>query len=244
MELQTAMYETITGENMLEEVDNSNSLYFDVKTEGKKLKKAILRSQRCQRNWDLTKQLSEEQLELVLHAATECPTKQNIPVYSVKVIQDRKMIEAIYEWTYGPAPSDTPTEKKGKWNPQVLANTLLVFTEHDFSTDIGSDRSPETSRPKELRTDEDNRYIHDDVMQAVGVAAGYVNLTSTMLGLQTGCCKCMIPQEIQKIIGGNEKPLLLMGVGFGKKDAPRRVHQTSGQVMPSYNKRIAVEIIK
>ena len=205
----------------------------------KKIKKAILRSQRCQRNWDLDKQLSDEQLDMILFAATECPTKQNIPFYSVKVLQDRESIEAIYELTFGPNPSD---ESTGKKNPQVLANTLLVFTQHDFEKDIGKNRSPETAH--QVKSEEDLRIIRDDTLQAIGIAAGYVNMTASMLGLQTGCCKCMCDKDaIQRILCTDEKPMLLMGVGFKDTEKGRREHHLTSEIMPTYNKKISVDIL-
>ena len=45
------------------------------------LRKAISISQHCQRNWDLSQQVSKEDLDLILHAATNCTSKQNIRFY-------------------------------------------------------------------------------------------------------------------------------------------------------------------
>ena len=129
---------------------------YTAKQDASKIKKAIARSQRCQRNWDLGKQIPEEELDLILTAATECPTKQNIPFYSIKVVQDRETIEEIYEQTFGPNPSN---EQQGKKNPQVLANTLLVFTRNDFQKEIGKNRNPESAR--EIQTEEDLRILRD-----------------------------------------------------------------------------------
>ena len=41
------------------------------------IKKSIIRSQHCQRNWDLAKEVYEADLELMLHSVTQCPSKQN-----------------------------------------------------------------------------------------------------------------------------------------------------------------------
>lgn len=246
MKIQTTMHEELNGNqiNREELIDNMDPIY-NPETEASKIKKAILRSQRCQRNWDLSKQLSPEQLELIITAATECPTKQNIPFYNVKVVQNREKIEAIYEHTFGEAPND-PENVQGKKNPQVLANTLLVFSVNDYSREIGDDRSPETARKADERTEHDRKVLYDDVMQSIGIAAGYVNLTASMLGLQTGCCKCIMDTlAIQKIIGSeeHETPLLLMGIGFADKTKARRADHVTGKILPSYNKRIGVEIL-
>ena len=59
------------------------------------LKKSIYKSQKCQRNWDLSKDIPKEDVEVILTSATQCPSKQNLPYYKVHAITDRKMIEKI-----------------------------------------------------------------------------------------------------------------------------------------------------
>lgn len=78
MNIQSAMYETVSDSK---QSFNKNEFTHFGEADFANIKKAILRSQRCQRNWDLSKQLTTQQLDLILAAATECPTKQNIPFY-------------------------------------------------------------------------------------------------------------------------------------------------------------------
>ena len=59
---------------------------------------------------------------------------------------------------------------------------------------------------------------------AVGIAAGYLNLSASMLGYSTGCCGCFQPQKMQEVLGLDNEPLLLMGVGFPDPDRNRRMH--------------------
>ena len=42
------------------------------------IKKAVIRSQHCQRNFDLNRQVPQEDIDLIIHAATNCAAKQNI----------------------------------------------------------------------------------------------------------------------------------------------------------------------
>ena len=43
--------------------------------------KAIHRSQHTQRNYDLSKKIPQADLDLIIEAATQCPSKQNIAYY-------------------------------------------------------------------------------------------------------------------------------------------------------------------
>ena len=61
----------------------------------KMLNETIHESQKCQRNWDLNKQISEEDKQLIVESATNCPSKQNLIYYKLHVIEDREKIEKI-----------------------------------------------------------------------------------------------------------------------------------------------------
>ena len=78
--------------------------------------------------------------------------------------------------------------------------------------------------------------------QAVGVAAGYVNMTAAMLGYSTGCCSCCNKDEIQRILNIEEKPLLLMGVGYPDKTKPRRQHHLKEELVFPTNKKAKLEV--
>ena len=56
------------------------------------ISKAIIRSQHCQRNWDLSKSIPKEDLDLLVTAATECPSKQNVAFYKAYFITNRQII--------------------------------------------------------------------------------------------------------------------------------------------------------
>lgn len=200
------------------------------------IRKSVLRAQRCQRNWDFSKTMTQEQVELMVHAATQCPTKQNNQYYSVVVTQDRDKIEAIHDTTlfkiqYGPSSGYQRT------NPQVLAHTLIAFTRHDFTTW----KNEEQNKAAEGKASEKElRIIEDDRIQAVGVAAGFVNMAAAMIGLQTGCCKCFDRDIVRNILEIDEEPMLLMGVGYGDVDRRRREHHITGEYIGSYSKKIDV----
>lgn len=204
----------------------------------KNIKKAIIRSQHCQRNWDLSKKIPQEDLDLILLSATQCPSKQNAAHYRVHAVTDRDLIEEIHEATGGFTYRDTPdgpradvkygeddTEIKYETNTQVLANLLIVLEDY---TDL---TLWETKRNQELYDVANGKSTHikEQVLRfdrnvAVGVAAGYLNMTASMLGYQTGCCTCMTHDKVKDIMGLRGTPLLLMGIGYKAPNKNRRIH--------------------
>lgn len=206
------------------------------------IKKTIIKSQHCQRNWDLTKEISKDDLELMVHAVTQCPSKQNIANYKVHVITDRTLINKIHEKTYNiPYKVKEGTEENAEYyqdpysiteqpklriedqdkydgikfttNSQVQANVLFAFEDY-----ISPEPYWNKLRITEPPSSEKN--IH------LGIAAGYLNLTASMLGYSTGCCVSYDHNEVTQILGTDNKVLLLMGIGYPRKDMNRRDHPT------------------
>ena len=65
------------------------------------IKKSIHKSQHCNRNWDLSKSIPQEDVDLIVESATQCPVKQNLNYYKTHVITDRDEIEKIHDKTVG-----------------------------------------------------------------------------------------------------------------------------------------------
>lgn len=212
------------------------------------IKKSIFKSQHCQRNWDLEKVMPQDDLDTLMIAATQCPSKQNIAFYKLHFVTNRDLIERIHAHTKGFVVKHGETRDKTEYttNAQVLANLLIVFEEHlDLSkaTDAGRneqviDLSSGNAKPSDLKL------IEKDRMMAIGVAAGYLNLTASMMGYATGCCTCFLPDEVQKEMGIKNRPLLLMGIGFPDATRNRRIHQVEDFMFPTKPKQpIPVEWI-
>jgi hypothetical protein len=196
------------------------------KWENSEIIKAIHRSQHTQRNYDLTKTIPIEDIKTIITSATQCPSKQNISFYDLHVITDQSVIFDIFETTTN-IHADDDEDYKRLSNPQVLANMLLVFTEKKLT---------EKTRHRELNQALDNkqvaensRIVNNDRHVAVGIAAGYVNLTASLLGYETGCCSCVMNYDkLKNILGTTSSPILLMGVGFKKEGVNRKVHALAG----------------
>jgi nitroreductase len=188
------------------------------------LSKAIVRSQHCQRNWDLSKSIPQEDLDLLVHAVTQCPSKQNIAFYKAYFITDRATIEQIHEFTRHASRSK---KYETETNSQILANLVIVFEKNNYVPVLSTD----IYRNEETRAILDNTAsasqldtLRRDTEMAVGIAAGYVNLTASMMDYSTGCCACFDGAAIQNLLAMENEPVLLMGVGFNNPDMNRRVH--------------------
>lgn len=195
-----------------------------IKTNHDHITKAIIRSQHCQRNWDLSKQIPAEDLQVLVTAATQCPSKQNIAYYRTHFITKRAVIEAIHGmtkgFTIGKGPDDTTT------NSQTLANLLLVFEAHDGIQELTEPRNDETQLLMsgcELSAKQREALERDREM-AIGIAAGYINLTASLLGYSTGCCACFDSDGIRDLLGLQRGVVLLMGIGFRDPTRNRRLH--------------------
>jgi len=210
----------------------------------KEVEKAVIRSQHTQRNWDLTKKIPQEDIDTMLQAVTNCPSKQNIAFYKVHFIQDRNVIEDVHDNTYGfstfisrKGAAYDPSEngKLGKvrkrnteTNPQTLANLLVIFEEYNFLDDLKDDiHRNEVTRDFLMNgtlTDYDREELERDKNIAVGIAAGYLNVIASLMGYRTGCCQCFDIEAVKEVALLKEKPLLLMGVGFPQEGVNRKQH--------------------
>ena len=210
----------------------------------KDIRNAIIKSQHCQRNWDLSKGICEEDMALLETAVTQCPSKQNIAFYKVHFITDRDLIEDIHDTTRGFTTTQHPSG--AETNTQALANLVVLFEMLDLEETLKSD---DVSRNEHSRsflkdgwTESNQRQLKRDAYTAVGVATGYLNVIATMLGYSTGCCQCYDAEQLQRIACIKGEPLLLMGIGFSNEGVNRRKHQIRDDFMFSTKKKQPIVI--
>lgn len=192
------------------------------------IEKAIRVSQHCQRNWDLSREIPERDLAVLITAVSQCPSKQNVAYYDVQFITNRKLIEAVHERTDGFTITYEPLMTTT--NPQVLANLLVIFVPRDLDSEALAiqERNVQTKEFADSDAEissETAVILERDRNMAIGIAAGYVNLSATLLGYATGCCACFDGEGIASILGLSRAPALLMGVGFRDPERGRRLHQ-------------------
>jgi len=211
------------------------------------IKKAIIKSQHCQRNWDLTKEIPEEHLELLKTSITQAPSLQNVAFYKVHFIQDRETIEAVHACTHGapyrvtekgklvdpnPKDEDHLYEMGDTTQSQVLANLCVVFEEYYNPEEYFREKRI-TNTPKEF-----------DKTVAVGIASGYLNLTANLLGYETGCCISIKHDELKETLKMEGNPILVMGVGYKDPTRNRRMHQVETDIKYPTNPRQPVPVIE
>jgi len=204
---------------------------------GAMIEKAVHKSQHCQRNWDLSRSIPEEDLQVIETSISSCPSKQNYIFYDPWMITDRETIDKIYHTTDGFILPDGSS----KTNSQTLANLLVVFCESTnyIKQGIRSDVAVENKR-----TEAEHGSMQQQREFAIGIASGYLNLTASLLGYSTGCCTCFNGHKIQEIIKTNSRPRLLMGIGFPDKKRPRREHHKEKTfTFPTFEKNIKVKKI-
>ena len=207
------------------------------------IEKSVIRSQHTQRNWNLDKKLPKEDVNTLLQAVTNCPSKQNIAFYKVHFIQDRDIIEEIHENTYGFGTGKAPVNgiRQTETNPQTLANLLVIFEDYNYLDDLKDDIHRNQATREYLKngylSEETEKELTRDKQIALGIASGYLNLTASLMGYRTGCCQCMDPSAIREIAMLREEPLLLMGVGFPQEGVNRRRHHIRDFTFPVQKKQ-------
>ena len=225
------------------------------------INKAVDRSQHCQRNFDLTREIPKKDIDLMVHAVTQCPSKQNGAFYEMHFISNRDMIEEVHSHTTGFTTKLEPYE--AETNSQVLGNLLVIFAEHDYVADMKREAETGLHRmqggqlgdDKHYRSDAEamlvqsgqlpdhvKEYLEVDKNVAIGIAAGYLNLTCSLLGYRTGCCQCFDVDGVQQAAELPTKPILLMGIGFNNPEMNRRRHQLRPDFMFPTKKKQEIKV--
>lgn len=213
---------------------------FELNTE---INKAIIRSQHCQRNWDLSRTIPQEDMEVLVNCVAECPSKQNVAFYKAHFITNREIIEALHETTRG---FDTPTGMET--NPQTLANLLIVFEANNFAPEL-KDRKKQSVQTRDVMingmagaSEENLKFLRRDAEVALGIAAGYLNVVASLMGYATGCCSCFDGDAVHKILNLENSPLLLMGIGYKDPNLNRRVHHKNHDFVFNSNKKQPIKV--
>jgi nitroreductase len=233
------------------------------------IKKAVGVSQRAQRNYDLSKTIPDNDLETLIYAAANSPSKQNEIHFSLKVYTDQTIIKQIYNHTkrfalydQSTALNETFREEDGKFwqnedhsvcNSQILANALFVYVD-----DVGTAKGGEHMLAKQNVDGICNLVYQEQKNFSVGISVGELILSASLLGYKTGICSAFSLSQIQKIINTDEKIKLLVGVGYENTGIDRRLHSEvlnsevpdrfrTGKLnnnwrFPSFNKTIKISI--
>ena len=200
------------------------------KSKNMELFKAIHRSQHVQRNYDLSRDIPEQDVATIVTAATQCPSKQNVAFYKLHVVKDRSIIRHIYTCCRTLPQPD---------NPQVLGNLVLVFEEYE-----NYDKESLNTNEEIVKQDEQSlKTLELDRFTALGIATGYVNLVSSQLGYGTGCCSCILDvPKLKALLELKREPLLVMGIGYAQEGKNRRVHHLRQNKVFATRKKQPIEV--
>jgi len=202
------------------------------------IKKAVIRSQHCQRNFDLTKEMPAEDLETLVHAATNCPSKQNISFYNLHVITDAELIEQIHVLSTGVTANNITTDKSVETtNSQTKANVLFIYERKSLS-----DMTLKALAKWKMYDESEVKIFERDLNTAIGISAGYVNIIASIMGYSTGCCQCFQQENIKSLLNLKGDPEIIMGIGYNNESVNRRIHATDPTLMFPTNKKEEIEV--
>lgn len=155
----------------------------------------------CQRNWDYSQLIPEQDIEYITKVCTTMPTRRNLNTYQLHVVTDRDTISKIYNIAYNP----DDYKKTFLLNSQASAPLLLVW-----SASI------------------EYHALNTDVSFAVGISSAAAAFAAVELGYKTGFCKCFDRQTLKGILktGGKKfeaEPMLMLGIGHPNDDLAHNV---------------------
>lgn len=196
---------------------------------------AVNSAQQAQRNYDLSKSIPQGDLDTIVYAAVNSPSKQNETHYSLAIYTDQDTIRQIYnhtkKFTLFKDQSDIESafgEKDGKYwqnddqsitNSQILANVLFVYVEEQGKARGG------THMVGQKNSNGNAAIIYKEQQSySIGLSIGQLILAANLLGYKTGICSAMDSRPIKKIVGTENNVKLLVGVGFDNVGVDRRLH--------------------
>jgi nitroreductase len=201
------------------------------------IKRAIDVSQKAQRNYDLSRSIPDYDLQTLIYAATNSPSKQNETHYELKIYTDQNIIQKIYNdtklFSIGKDPEDFIGqfgEKNGKFwqdesksvrNSQILANAVFVYID-----DEGPARGGTHKLGKETNNKDSESYViyNEQKNYSIGVSAGQLVMSAALLGYKTGFCSAFNKRKVSNTINTNREVKLLIGVGYENFGVNRRLH--------------------
>lgn len=197
------------------------------------LTNAVTDSQHCYRNFDLTASIPQDHLDLMIHAATEAPSKQNNSYFNLTVVSNPDIISKIHAHTVGATVRSNTTKTAAiATNSQILANLVFVYESknfHQMSESFLEDQEVQEHDLEENSWQFNNGDNRDFVMSGfekdkdkhLGISSGQLVLVANMLGYRTGYCTCFDSYEVKKLLNLEGTNFMLVGIGVPHPDKTR-----------------------
>jgi nitroreductase len=183
----------------------------------------IRNMQKCQRNWDYSREVSKEVIDYLLWIAKNSPSKQYEAYYDVYWSADRDIIQKMSRYTWGCTHSRNPPST---WrNSQANANMYMLFVAKEPET---QENCHADGTPKE--NSDINRW--ENAYVSVGIAMGLVMHAAQRMNLVTGCNKShrdlngdmFWERKLgieEDVLAGRKKIAYGIGIGYPQEDRPR-----------------------
>lgn len=196
------------------------------------IERSVLISQKAQRNYDLSKIVPNKDLNTLIYAAQNSPSKQNETHYALHVYDDSNKIRQIYNCTkrFGlgsPYDSYTYQESNGKFcqkqdrsvhNSQILSNILFVYVEDNGELRGGEhvlgQKNPQGRCAKTLEAQKN---------YSIGISIGELILSASLLGYRTGICSAFT-KSIYNVVPSEKEIKVLVGIGYPNVNIDRSLH--------------------
>ena len=209
------------------------------------IKKAVEVTQRAQRNYDLSKTIPQKDIDTLIHAASNGPSKQNETHFNLRVYTDPAIIKKIHEATklYAMFSWDNVDEvfndKDGNFNTkeeytvtnsQIYANAVFIWCDDTANlrggTHILGARKEASFISKQT--------LFEQKSFSVGISSGQLTMAAALLGYKTGYCsaferniKRTTPDKhLQTIINSETEPRIIVGIGYPNEGVNRQYHAT------------------
>lgn len=183
----------------------------------------VRKMQKCQRNWDYSREVHPEVIDYLLWHAENAPSKQYEAYYDVYWTADRNVIEECSKYTWGSTHSRNPPST---WrNTQANANMYMLFVAKEPETQLNCHADGTLKSNKDPARWE-NAYV------SIGIAIGLVMRAANSIGYVTGCNKShgdlngdmFWERKLgieEDVLAGRKKIAYGIGIGFPQEGRPR-----------------------
>ena len=214
----------------------------------KEIKRTSEVVRRCQRNWDHSKSIPREHIQLLAEVAKNSPAKQDEAYFDVYAITDRDLIEKLYENSDGFTADEFKKDKNGElgkftvWpNSQTRANLVFCWvakqptTMRNFYQDHVDDEqfiaseydSPEHADKSAGNPKDPNEWSRnvENTYTSIGISTACVAQAAARLGYVTGYNKNTgeFDDIIELETTGTVWLRYTLSIGFPNEDIPHHV---------------------
>jgi nitroreductase len=192
-----------------------------------------LSAERCQRNWNESSIVKDQDIEDIVQICTNMPTKGNKETYQLIVSKNLDYNKQIFKYCYN-SEDENHLENVNKNifpNPQVASQVLFIWI---------SNTSINDNTPADV--------FMDDVNLSVGISSGSAALSANSYGYKTGFCKCFDSEKLNTFlrktfdISKKDRVNLLLGIGVPVDDLPHNssITEFAQKDHDSYDKNIKI----